>query len=221
MVDMSSREAAERLGVSQRQVQRLIAVGSLSGSWGVGHALVVDPLSVSAFQRREGRRGRPWSPPVTWGALWMLSGLDAPWLTDSQRSRTIARLRTITPAHLVGATRQRAVVVRYRGGKSALDHAPESLVFTGASAGTTGPTRLSGASAVDAYCRAATERDFSRRYGLLLDRAGQIILRIPSLDRVLDDRLEMPLAVVGVDLASSFEARERAVGLEILSGLLN
>ena len=218
---MSTREAARRLGVSQRQVQRLVGNGTLSGyRTAAGNSLVVDPLSVSALQRRSVSQGRPWSPGVAWGALWMLSGLAASWLTESQLSRTVARLSSIRPEALVDATRQRAVVVRYRGGQTALDHSFEFLVLTGSSAQSASRVNLSAQRAADGYCLSATEREYSHKYGLLLDRLGQITVRIPSLDEVITDRREMPIAVVAVDLASSYESRDREAGLKMLSELL-
>jgi hypothetical protein len=157
---------------------------------------------------------------VTWGALWMLSGLDAPWLTDTQRSRTTTRLRVLTANGLVDAVYSRAVLVRYRGDIIAVDQVRDSLVLSGTSAQSASSAGLTAPKSADGYCLAATERKLASEYGLAIDRLGQIIIRIPSLAHVVADRHEMPRAVVAVDLASSYESREREAGLAMLSDLL-
>ena len=52
---MTTAEAATRLGVSQRQVQRLIASGALTGTRRVGRAWLLDASSV--VRPGHGRRG--------------------------------------------------------------------------------------------------------------------------------------------------------------------
>src|SRR5688500_12902239 len=102
---LSVADTARRLGVSRRQVQRLVSAGTLRAERGVGGALVVDPASVPAV--RPGR-GRPWSPAMAWAALWELSGLPAEGLTPAQRRRLPGLLATAEPDRLVAAVRQRA-----------------------------------------------------------------------------------------------------------------
>src|SRR5665647_1532829 len=80
MTQMTTATAADRLGVSQRQVERLIASGELPASRTAGDAWVVDALALNALARARPARGRPWSTGTAWAALWHLSGLEADWL---------------------------------------------------------------------------------------------------------------------------------------------
>ena len=89
---MSTAEAASRLGVSQRQVQRLIATDELRATRTAGDAWVLDALAVNAMTRKRRQRGRPWAPETAWAALWLLSGLAADWLDRRTASRLQERL---------------------------------------------------------------------------------------------------------------------------------
>lgn len=221
MTDMSTRDAAERLGVSQRQVQRLAKAGSLSTIRVVGNALVVDPLSVNARRRALLGRGRPWSPAVAWGGLWLLSGLDAPWLTYSQRHRLDTRLGQISVLAFTAAVRERASVARYRVGDSAITETMRELGLTGASttdttAGFAGTTR-----SVDGYCASAKAAELVSRFAMVPDSRGSATLRIPAFAELPIPSGDMPHAVVAVDLAGSSESRERDAGLRLLNALLS
>src|SRR5665647_744281 len=108
MTQMTTRDAAGRLGISQRQVQRLIAAGRLPSTRTAGDAWVVEALAVNAMTRARPDRGRPWSPATAWAALWRLSGLEVDWLDRRTTSRLTARLKSISPEELLHATRRRA-----------------------------------------------------------------------------------------------------------------
>ncbi|MBN9374162.1 MAG: excisionase family DNA-binding protein, partial [Cellulomonas sp.] len=77
MSEMTTAEASERLGVSQRQVQRLIRAGEVPARRTAGDAWALDALAVNARARSRPSRGRRWSTEISWGALWMLSGREA------------------------------------------------------------------------------------------------------------------------------------------------
>lgn len=53
---LTTQEAAERLGLSKRQVQTLIKRGQLPAEW-LGHIWAIRPADADAFQRRP--VGRP------------------------------------------------------------------------------------------------------------------------------------------------------------------
>lgn len=72
---MTTATAAERLGVSQRQVQRLIASGELPAARTAGDAWVVNAAALNALARTRPARGRPWSPAVACASRsWPLGG---------------------------------------------------------------------------------------------------------------------------------------------------
>lgn len=217
---MTTAEAAERLHVSQRQVQRLIGAGEVPARRTAGDAWVLDALAVNALARSRPARGRPWSTATAWGALWMVSGLDATWVDDRTRSRLSSRLGVMGAEDLVHACRRRSEVRRCRVSESFLDELRADLALSGASAaelfGLTGER-----SRVEGYCDDAVWASVRSRFRLVDDPRGNATVRVTTVSDVLrGGRATMPSAVVAVDLAESYEPRERAAGLRALEELL-
>lgn len=221
MAEMSTSEAATRLGVSRREVQRLVRSGALAATRTIGDAYAIDLLAANARARDEIGRGRPWSPEVAWAALWLLSGLEVPWLDYFQRRRLDQRLANITVDRLLASTRRRASVVRYRGGPTAVAAMRSSLVLTGISASDSLRTELTpDESRVDGYADEARARELVQHWELSPDPDGSIVVRTaPALDVVRPERM-MPAAVVAADLAGSHDVRERAAGRRALEGMV-
>jgi excisionase family DNA binding protein len=216
---MTTAQAGERLGVSQRQVQRLVRVGEVPARRTAGDAWVLDALSVNALARSRPSRGRPWSSDVAWGALWMLSELEAGWLDNRTRSRLAIRLKAMDPDEVVHACRRRADVRRCRVSESFRDEFRGELVSSGADAaerfGLAGdPSRVEG------YCGAEAWERIRSRFRLVDDTYGNVVVRVATFATPIVGRETMPDAVVAVDLAESFESRERAAGLRELGRLL-
>src|SRR5665648_828136 len=216
MTQMTTGAAAARLGVSQRQVQRLIGAGELPAARTAGDAWVVDALAVNSMARTRPTRGRPWSPTTAWAALWRLSGLDVDWLDRRTTSRLDDRLASVGAEALLQATRRRAVVRRYRASASFLAELREAVVPSGPSAmepSTFGMDRNLGR--VDGYCTGEANR-LERDFHLVEDPQGNMTLRVAAMPSiVVDGRDAMPVAVVAADLAESLEARERSAGLRV------
>lgn len=219
MTDFSTKNAAMQLGVSQRQVQRLVSSGQLSAKRTVGGALIVDPLGVNARERHNQSAGRPWSAEVTWGALWLVSGLGSAHLTYTHERRMQQRLRDMTPTLWLAQTRNRAEVQRLRATPSALAQLQNELALTGASAAE-GFGLASTTTTVDGYCSASRRDELVQRLALIADDRGTATIRVPRVDWVVDARRTMPDAVVATDLATSFEVRERSAGERALQKLL-
>ncbi len=219
---VTTEAAAERLGVSQRQVQRLIAAGELPAQRTAGDAWLVDALALNALSRSRPSRGRPWTADTAWAALWWLSGLDAAWLGARTRARLRERLSDVNSAVLLVACRRRAVTYHYRASDSFIEALGESVVRSGTSAATATDFGLSANGArVDGYCARATMHDLVARFHLTPDSRGNVTLRaIDAPPAGVLDRTAMPTAVVALDLAESFEVRERSAGLRVLEGLL-
>jgi excisionase family DNA binding protein len=220
MSDMTTAEAAERLRVSQRQVQRLIRTGEVPARRTAGDAWVLDALAVNALARSRPSRGRPWSTEAAWGALWMLSGLGVSWVDDRTRSRLSSRLKAMKGEDLVHATRRRAEVRRCRVSESFLDELAGHLALSGASAAE--QFGLAGeASRVEGYCDEKAWAAIRSQFRLVDDARGNATIRVTTFPDVLRGGPEaMPRAVVAVDLAESHEVRERATGLRVLEELL-
>lgn len=217
---MTTAEAAGRLRVSQRQIQRLIGSGELAARRTAGDAWVLDAVAVNSLARSRPSRGRPWSPEVAWGALWMLSGLEAAWVDDRTRSRLSRRFEGVEAADLVHACRGRADVVRCRVSESFFDDIRAAIALSGVSAaeqfGLAGDTAR-----VEGYCGAAVWPGIRSTFRLAEDARGNATIRVTALADVLaGPGAALPTAVVAVDLAESYEARERSAGLRALEELL-
>ncbi|MBU4213222.1 MAG: helix-turn-helix domain-containing protein [Actinobacteria bacterium] len=219
---MTTEVAAERLGVSQRQVQRLIASGQLPARRTAGDAWLVDALSLNALARARPSRGRPWIRETAWAVLWELSGLATTVPTRRTSARTMARLGSMSPDALVHACRRRATPHRFRASESFLDALRDRVALTGPSATTVGAFEMDAdLGRVDGYCSRASLDDLVVRFHLAPDERGNVTLRVVEAPgEGLLDRRSMPVAVVAVDLAESYEPRERTAGIRTLRRLL-
>lgn len=219
---VTTATAAERLQVSQRQVQRLIASGELAAQRTAGDAWLVDALALNALSRGRPARGRPWSGDTAWAALWSLSGLEADWLGTRTAARLRDRLEHLDTETLVHACRRRATVHRYRASESFLDDLRASIALTGASATTVANFEMPpDLTRVDGYCTPDALTDLVARFHLAPDERGNVTLRAAegSATALLEGSA-MPIAVVAIDLAESYEPRERSAGVRVLERLL-
>jgi len=222
MTQVTTAVAAGRLGVSQRQVQRIIEAGELPATRTAGDAWVVDALAVNAMARTRPARGRPWSPVTAWAALWRVSGLEVDWLDRRTMRRLDDRLASIDAQELVHATRRRAVIRRYRASESFLTALDALVIRTGVRA--MEPSRFGmdqDLGRVDGYCTSEEGDRLARDFHLAEDPRGNTTIRVADVpSAVLEDRDVMPVAVVAADLAESLEVRERSAGLRVLGDLL-
>ncbi|HEY3549247.1 MAG TPA: hypothetical protein VGK17_24500 [Propionicimonas sp.] len=222
MPEIATVVAAGRLGVSQRQVQRLIAAGELRASRTAGDAWVVDAVAVNALVRTRPARGRPWSPGTAWAALWQMSDMDADWLDRRSTRRLSDRLASLDAQGLLHAARRRAVVHHFRASDSFVTELTAHVVRSGTSAVTPGAFGIGrDAARVDGYCDDGALAALVHDFHLIDDPRGNVALRAAALRALsIGDRDEMPVAVVAADLAESLEVRERAAGIRVLESLL-
>jgi excisionase family DNA binding protein len=222
MTQVTTAVAAERLGVSQRQVQRLIEAGELPATRTAGDAWVVDALTVNAMARTRPTRGRPWSPATAWAALWRVSRLEVDWLDRRTTRRLDDRLASIDAEELVHATRRRAVIHRYRASESFLPDIDALVIHTGARA--MEPSRFGmerDLGRLDGYCTSEVATRLARDFHLVEDPRGNTTLRVAAVpSAILESRNVVPVAVIAADLAESLEVRERSAGLRVLGDLL-
>lgn len=221
MDEMTAATAAERLGVSQRQVARLASQEVLTVTRRVGRTLLLDAASVHRLAVRVRHNGRPWTAAAAWAALALLSGERVDWLDASGLSRLRHRLRAAHATEVAWLARQRATVHHMRGwGKG------NGLLPTGVSAlRDPAVSALFDLAAVDrgsddGYVRASEFGVLVTNFGLLDDIEGDVVVRV-----VPDDAgytLHRPLiATIAVDLSESLDTREAAAGLRVLEGLIS
>jgi excisionase family DNA binding protein len=218
--ELTAATAAERLQISQRQVERLARAGELTVTRTVGGALLLDGASIHRWAHQHRRRGRPWTAATAWAALTLLSGARVHWLTPSALSRLRHRLRSSDAPDLAWMVRRRGAVHRMQGwgqgtglldtGASAL-HDPElSALFELAPV----------ARGIDGYVRA---REFSTAVttlGLVEDVTGDTVVRVVPDDAGYAVN-HVLTAAVAVDLSESLDTRESSAGQRVLQKLLD
>jgi len=214
MTILGVEEAAERLGVSSRQVRHLAANGELR----LLARGVVDEASVDRLLAvRRGSHSRAWSQGTAWGAVALLSGIDATWMGESQRSRLKGRLRAITAEHLVERARDRAVVRRYAGHASTSKRLRTEVVDLSEVATRLG---LAETDAVDAYVADGHLDDLVARHALVLDDTGIVTLRATTMALAVVEKLSTGTVLASLDLAESLDVRERRIGIDALADAL-
>lgn len=217
MVLMSTRQAADRIGVSVRQVQRLVAGGALTA---VGtDRLDADSVELWLAQRRGGR-ARAWEEPTAWAAVALLEGRTPDWLGQAQRSRLRSALGDVDSTELATRARNRARIHRYFAHPQALDRLAAGVIPSGALTGVGGLTprrdRLDGYVEDDALLRLVA------RYRLERDPSGGVTLRETSMPKDIVSRLASGKrhVLAGLDLAGSIDTRERSAGYRLLDTAL-
>lgn len=216
MALLAVAEAAERIGVTTRQVQHLAAQGQLR----MLARGVVDTTSVDRFMAVRGAsHHRAWSEATAWGAVALLSGVVPTWMGQSQRSRLKGRLRSLSARELVERARRRADVTRYAGHASTVARLAVEVIDTSHSAAALG---LAGVTSVDGYLATGELTALAARHALTRDDNGRFTLRATAFN--LDAIRELAAtstALAGLDLAESLDVRERQTGLDTLTEALD
>jgi excisionase family DNA binding protein len=220
-MELSTAEVAGRMGLSQRQVQRLVSSKQLAATRQVGRANLVDATAVMRLGTQDRAPGRPWSAETAWAALRLLSGLEANWIDQQTSYRLRQRLKTMSPERLGWVCRSRAEVRRFRASLSFLDELRSRISLTGASALESGRDLLSPPTdSVDGYCTSADRNALIDEFFLVEDPVGNVTLRATDFERIASVKSQ-PAAVIGVDLLESADPRQRTAGRAILVGVLS
>lgn len=225
---MTTDEVARVLGVSVRQVQRLVESGGLAGAGRVGRSVLVDADSVNLLRANGTQRGRPWNARTVWVALDLLSGVTSADLTSSQRWHLRERLRGMSSADLVRISRRRADVHRFRASESFFGDLREELALTGAAALSADAELASGfglaaggRSVVDGYLHRDDIDRVVSTYHLVDDVNGNVVLRVVDDPARILRGGSAALATVALDLAESVSPRERSAARRMLGRLLS
>lgn len=206
---LSLAEAADRIGVSERQVRNLAAGGDIV----LVARGVVDADSVSAFLWNRGLvTRRVWSEGTAWAAIGLLAGIDVSWLGASQVSRLRKQLTGIDAAELTSRVRHRATAHRFVGHRSVVSRIAAELVRGSATIGA-----LTAGHGVDGYLDEDDLADLVRRFHLRATSMGSITVRgTQHLDKAQEIADKDPDLLTAVDLSTSADARERAAGLTVI-----
>lgn len=214
-LQLSVREAAERLGVSPAAVRLRIAGGELPAVK-LGRDWRLDEREVLRLARRGDGSGRPLSPAMAWAVLLLASGdaLKADRLAGAPRYRARARqwLREHPLADDAARLRERARREQFEAHPSEVDRLrerPDVLLTGGSAADAVG--LVGQAQAIEFYA-SASQRDSIIAEHALLTGAGDVAVRwVPDdIWRALDAADGVaPRAVVLVDLLESDDPRAR------------
>lgn len=224
---MYVREAAQLLGVTEKQVQHLGRRGEVLY---LARGLL-DGTSVRTFQAmRQNRHSRGWAGRTAWAAVALLSGQDADWLGQGQVSRLRSRLRDIDSADLVAATRNRALIGRFTGHTAAVDRLRREARTVDRRA-LRGLVAQSHDTQADWYIDSRDEDFLVRTYGLRSDARGNFVLRaVNTKDRLENDGVTLDLVatlmsdddvLTALDSAISEDPRERGVAMSVLDEALD
>ena len=220
---ITTKVAAEKLGVGRLQVARLVRDEELDAIRSAGGIYLVNAESLERYRLLFRGKGRPWDKEVSWAALWILSGLTVEWLTYAQQRRLSARLKNIEAMDLAWAARKRAKTIQFRLGESFFPSAEDMLSVSGISSdimlqsGLTPQTRK-----VEGYIDENRLEEFIKKHHAVQGEDTNAIMHIISTPPFkLDDYPHMPIAASAVDLCASLDARERNAGINTLKGLLN
>jgi hypothetical protein len=206
-------DAAERLRLSVRQVQRLVRAGNLI-------AIGPDRLDWESVLRHEvARRGhhrRAWEEATAWAAVALLERVEVevPWLGQAQRSRLKGELRRTTAEELVARTRNRATVHRLTGHRAVVGRLAREVIGSGSANGV-GDLTDAPRDQVDGYVSVIRYHQLVARYRLHeAAEEGNVTLRATGFDLDTVARIaEQGEVLAGLDLGASLNAREREAGM--------
>lgn len=203
-------EAADRIGVSERQARNLADDGSIT----LVARGIVDADSVSAYLRRRGQiQRRVWSEETAWAAISLLASTGASWVGASQASRLKKKVRTIHATELVSQVRNRATHHEFDAHRSVASRVAAELVRGSGSVG-----NLTITQGIDGYLRGDLLDDLVSRFHLRAASRGTISVRCTDhLDKVETIADHDPDLLAAVDLATSADAREREVALSLIT----
>jgi excisionase family DNA binding protein len=196
-------EAAELLGVTEDAVRKLLHADRLDATRR-GRAWAIDRGSLERLQRQRPNRGRPLSPPVSWGAILAWSQLEPdPGDVDavSAYRRGEDWLRRHDVAVDGAALRSRAVAERFRAHPSAMRHlAEDSSCLRGGSpaASLSGLVGSSEVTSHELYAPQGARDRIVATYGLLEGR-GDLLVR--WVDDALWNRIAGAARQEGADVA--------------------
>lgn len=223
-MELSVREAAERLGVDVSRVRQLIAADRLSARQ-VGRAWLVSAEDVNRLADHRPGPGRPLAPARAWALLDMLDGGSAPWLSPVARSQVRELMRRLDGADAGrwrSALRARSEVHRVQAHPAALRRLEDEPTVQPA-----GPERAARAGAdlvaidqvPEVYVQADEWPRLRRRLALReADEDGNLLVRVPAQVWPWQHNAA-GRAALAADLLDSAEPRAVHAGAQVLNAL--
>lgn len=214
VMEITVREAAARLGVSERQVQRLARAGRLQIVRRVGSTYLLDDSGME--RSAAATRGRIWAPVTAWAAIDLLQTGSTDRLHGSALSRLRRRLRECDAKDLTRLAAGRAQIWRGTQTRRSRDSLRAEVALSGESlltdeqvarqfglvAGDSGRT--------EGYVTNDRWPQVRARFGLEADADGEVLVHVTS------EAPRVGAVLCALDLAERWSARERMAGLRWL-----
>ena len=219
-MEVSVRDAAQRLSVSPQRVRALAATGriparKLGRDWAIG----IDQVGLQDFGRRG--RGRPLSARSCWAILDLLAGKQPQGLSRSERLRARARLESL--AHSApGDLSARAEVGRYVVHRGLIERVASDprIVLGGISAALHYRADLVALDEVEGYVRADDLGSLVGDYALMppsADARANVLLRVSVPRWPFEESVRIASrGVVAVDLIDAGDERSVRAGRRLL-----
>ncbi|OLT50300.1 hypothetical protein BJF89_10320 [Corynebacterium sp. CNJ-954] len=231
-MELTTREAAARLGVSQARVRALINSGGLTARR-VGTLWLIDAASIEHQHSltTAGATSRAMSPRIAWAAADLADGGTAAWLSATERSRLRRRLSGSPEIDAVRRwmSRRASSIHHYKVGPKDLTALLTDCraVRTGISAVESYHLGLGTGGDADIYISSEDLGQLVRGYVLLPSSRGNLTVRIDDGDlhraatRTIDGRVVVPRMIAGADLADDTDARTRSAGRRLLAAVMD
>lgn len=227
-MELSVKDVALRLDVSEPRVRQLIHSGKLRGRR-VGPIWMVNSDDVAQLQAQRRRAGRPSGPKRAWGLIVLLSGGETPWLSSSERSQVRSYAKQLNEpsadlwrSMLAGRSEMRpvqahpAAISRLRETNRVLFTGPRLAAARGFDLVAAGDDQIP-----ECYVPADEWRGISKSFALRASHAPTLILRIPTAVWPFEGFDEVPDAALAADLLNSAEPRAVTAGELRLNDLLH
>ncbi|AKU17959.1 hypothetical protein [Luteipulveratus mongoliensis] len=217
-MEITLDDAATRLGVNQRQAQRLAQTGRLQVVRRVGRSVLVDDESVTSILRGQHSRGRRWTANTAWAAIELLQQGETTRLVGSARSRLKRRLGEVSVEELVRLASDRALTRRYTQTRRTRAALATELALSGVSrlgedelGVDLDLTRAEG-DRVEGYTLAVNELE--QRFGLIGDAEGDVLVHATEVPFVIGS------VTTALDLIERGLTREKAAATRYLESVL-
>lgn len=218
---LTVEDAAAQLGVTPHRIRSLVRQGEIEMIRPSERMLLIDAVSFELYKRVAHAAGRPYSPEMAFGVLWLLSGRDPVWLDYHQKRRCVSALKMQDAEKLMRLCRKRARTIRLRMPASYFPVAAEFLVASGAGAIDAYDFDLTKrADVMEGYASEREYEDLVHECYAVSDPNGNLIVHVVE-DLPENPGDMMPEAVVALDLAESLDARQHEVGIKKLKELLD
>lgn len=202
-------EAADRIGVSQRQARNLANAGEIK----LIARGVVDAKSVSAYLRDRVVARRVWSEETAWTAIGLLAGMDVRWIGATQGSRLRRQLSRMDTSELTSRVRNRSATHRFDGHHSVFERVGNELVRGSVLIGDLSVDR-----GVDGYLDTDRLPDLVSRFHLRAASDGAITVRCTRHFGKAQEIAAIDADLLSaVNLATSVDAQDREAALTVIT----